>query len=361
MPSIECEKKKNSKVKMGTKVHIVDCTIRDGGYLFDKNSDPEFVKGILQGLVDAGIDYMETGFLQSKVNGETIVYRNSKDVVKYLPRDPKQSTYLGFCDNSRYTAEELDACDGKSFKWLRISFAKHEIEDSLEFCKAAQAKGYRVQFNPMDSISYTAEERVALVAKVNRVKPAVFSIVDTFGAMYMTDLEDIFRQFDSRLDKDIMIGLHSHDNLGLSCALAERMVQLAEETGREVCVDGSLYGMGRGAGNAKTELLADYLNKHCGTQYNVQVLLETIDKYIMPVLSYVHWGYDLPMFICGTKHSHVDNVNHLNRTTDCSITDMFNIIDTLTPQQRTRYGAGYSKTDFSQLDQQYQTYKNNQK
>ena len=45
---------------MGAKVHIVDCTIRDGGYLFDKNSDPEFVKGILQGLVDAGIDYMET-------------------------------------------------------------------------------------------------------------------------------------------------------------------------------------------------------------------------------------------------------------------------------------------------------------
>ena len=315
---------------MGAKVHIVDCTIRDGGYLFDKNSEPEFVKGILQGLVDAGIDYMETGFLQSKVNGETIVYHNSKDVIKYLPADPKKSTYLGFCDNSRYTADELDECDGKSFKWLRISFAKHEIEDS----------------------------RAALIEKVNKVKPAVFSIVDTFGAMYMTDVETIFRQFDSLLDKDIMIGLHSHDNLGLSCALAERMVQLAEETGREICIDGSLFGMGRGAGNAKTELLADYLNKHCGTNYNVQVLLETIDKYIVPVLDHIHWGYDLPMFICGTKHSHVDNVNHLKKTTDCTITDVFNVIDTLTPQQRTRYGAGYSKTDFSQLDQKYQEYKN---
>lgn len=343
---------------MGAKVHIVDCTIRDGGYLFDKNSEPEFVKGILQGLVDAGIDYMETGFLQSKVNGETIVYHNSKDVIKYLPTDPKHSTYLGFCDNSRYTAEELDECDGKSFKWLRISFAKHEIEGSLEFCKAAQAKGYRVQFNPMDSISYTMEERAALIEKVNKVKPAVFSIVDTFGAMYMTDLETIFRQFDSLLDKDIMIGLHSHDNLGLSCALAERMVQLAEETGREICVDGSLFGMGRGAGNARTELLADYLNKHCGTNYNIQVLLETIDKYIVPILDHIHWGYDLPMFICGTKHSHVDNVNHLKKTTDSTITHIFNVIDMLSPQQRTRYGAGYSKTDFSQLDEKYKEYKN---
>lgn len=344
---------------MGAKIHIVDCTIRDGGYLLDKNSNPEFIKGIFQGLVNAGIDFMETGFLQSKVNGESLVYHNSKDVIKYLPQDSKHTTYLGFCDNSRYTAEELDVCDGKSFKWLRISFAKHEIEDSLKFCKAVQDKGYSVQFNPMDSISYTMEERAELIGKVNELKPSAFSIVDTFGAMYMTDLEEIFKQFDELLSKDIMIGLHSHDNLGLSCALAERMVQLAQKTNREICIDGSLFGMGRGAGNAKTELLADFLNKHCDTHYNIQVLLETIDKYILPVRNHIHWGYDLPMFICGTKHSHVDNVNHLNEVTNCSITDVFNVIETLTPQQRTRYGAGYSKTDFSQLDKIYNEYKKN--
>lgn len=342
---------------MGAKVHIVDCTIRDGGYLFEKNSTPEFVKGVLQGLVDAGIDYVETGFLQSAVGGETLVYHDSKDAIKYLPKDNKETTYLGFCDNSRYSPDELDACDGNSFKWLRISFAKHEIEDSLKFCQAAQKKGYMVQFNPMDSISYAEEERASLIEKVNKIKPAVFSIVDTFGAMYMTDLESIFKQFDRLLDNDIMIGLHSHDNLGLSCALAERMVQLAEESGREICIDGSLMGMGRGAGNAKTELLADYLNKHCGKSYNIQVLLETIDKYIVPAQTQVHWGYDLPMFICGTMHSHVDNVNHLKKTTDCSITDVFNVIETLNPQQRTRYGKGYSKTDFSQLEEKYQEYK----
>ena len=342
---------------MKSKVHIVDCTIRDGGYLFDKNSAPEFVKGIIQGLVDAGIDYLETGFLQSKVSGESIVYHNSKDVIKYLPEDAKQTTYLGFCDNSRYTPEELDECDGKSFKWLRISFAKHEIEDSLYFCKAAMDKGYTVQFNPMDSISYTMEERAALIEKVNKVKPAVFSIVDTFGAMYMTDLVTIFRQFDELLDKDIMIGLHSHDNLGLSCALAERMVELSEETGREICIDGSLFGMGRGAGNAKTELLADYLNKHCGTNYDIPVLLETIEKFIVPVLDHIHWGYDLPMFVCGTKHSHVDNVNHLRKTQQSNITDIYNVIEMLSPQQRTRYSAGYSKTDFSQLEDKFNEYK----
>ena len=342
-------------------VRITDCTIRDGGYLLNKNSNPEFVKGLLQGMVEAGIDFIETGFLQTKVNGETIVYHDSTDIEKYLPKDKAHSEYLGFCDNSRYSIDNLDDYTGKSFKWLRISFAKHEIDESLQFCKAATQKGYLVQFNPMDTISYTDEERTELIKKVNAIKPASVSIVDTFGAMDMLDLVHIFKQFDSMLDKDICIGLHSHDNLGLSCALAERMIELSEETNRDIIVDGSLFGMGRGAGNAKTELLADYINKHCNGHYDLRKLLEIIDKYIVPLTKNIEWGYNLPMYVCGTKHSHVDNVYHLIKQYDCSANEMFDLVESLSPQQRTRYGTGYSKTDFTVLDDAYRKYKEGQK
>ena len=338
-------------------VQITDCTIRDGGYLFNKNSDPDFIKGIMKGLADAGIDFVETGFLQTNVSGETLVYKDSVDARKYLPKDRKKTQFLGFCDNSRYSLDKLDEFDGKSFKWLRISFAQHEIDSSIEFCVGAKKKGYLIQFNPMDSISYTDEARANLIEKVNKVKPASFSIVDTFGAMDMKNLIHIFKQVDDLLYKDIKIGLHSHDNLGLSCALAERMIELAEDTGRDIIVDGSLFGMGRGAGNAKTELLADYINKYCGGQYDLQVLLETIDRYITPVLRNIHWGYDLPMYVCGTMHSHVDNVYHLKKTYNCTANEMFDVIGSLLPQQRTRYGTGYSKTDFSVLDKTYEDYK----
>lgn len=338
-------------------IQITDCTIRDGGYLFNKNSNPEFVKGIMKGLAEAGIDFVETGFLQTNVTGETLVYADSVDARKYLPENRKNTQFLGFCDNSRYSLENLDDYDGKSFKWLRISFAQHEIDAAIDFCKGAKEKGYLVQFNPMDSISYTYEERSSLIEKVNEAKPAAFSIVDTFGAMDMTDLVSIFRQVDSLLDKNIRIGLHSHDNLGLSCALAERMIELAEESGRDIIVDGSLFGMGRGAGNAKTELLADYINKHCGGHYDLQKLLETIDTYIIPILGEVHYGYDLHMYVCGTKHSHVDNVYHLKKAYNCTANEMFDVVEALSHQQRTRYGTGYSKTDFSALDKIYYDYK----
>ena len=338
-------------------VQITDCTIRDGGYLFNKNSDPDFIKGIMRGLVEAGVDFVETGFLQTNVTGDTLVYKDSADASRYIPNDKGNTQFLGFCDNSRYTLDNLDEYDGKSFKWLRLSFAQHEIDEAIAFCVGAKEKGYNVQFNPMDSISYTDKEREALIEKVNRIQPSSFSIVDTFGSMDMVDLVNIFKQVNSLLDKRIKIGLHSHDNLGLSCALAERMIELSEDSERDIVVDGSLLGMGRGAGNAKTELLAHYINKHCGGQYDLSKLLETIDKWIIPKLDEIYWGYDLPMYICGTKHSHVDNVYYLKKSYNCTANEMFDVIEMLSPQQRTRYGVGYSKTDFSMLDKTYKEYK----
>lgn len=338
-------------------IRITDCTIRDGGYLFNKNSEPNFIKGVMKGLADAGIDFVETGFLQTNITGETLVYANSVDARKYLPDEKGSTQFLGFCDNSRYSADNLDPYDGKSFKWLRISFAKHEIDASIEFCHRAQDMGYIVQFNPMDAVSYTDDERVILIEKVNMIKPGSMSIVDTFGAMYLEDLHHIFKQMDSLLDKDIAIGLHSHDNLGLSTALAETIIMLAEKSGRDVIVDGSLFGMGRGAGNASTELLASYLNKHYGTNYNIPILLDTIQKYIQPLRDHIHWGYNLPMFVCGTEHAHVDNVYYLQKHADCTAREMYEVMRTMPVSQRTRYGTGYSKTDFTNLQRAFEEYK----
>ena len=337
-------------------VQITDCTIRDGGYLLDKDSPADFVRGVMKGLAEAGIDFVETGYLQDKVNGESLVYRDAADARKYIPADRGRTEFLGFCDNSRYSVSSLNDYDGQSFKWLRISFARHELDSALTFCSTAQAKGYTVQFNPMDALSYSDSEREMMIHMVNAVRPGAVSIVDTFGAMYLDDLTRIFRHIDALLDEGIKIGLHSHDNLGLSCALAETMVMLASESGRDILIDGSLYGMGRGAGNAQTELLADFLNKKCGGDYDIPVLLDVIEKYIMPLKRTLRWGYDAAMFICGTQHAHVDNVIHLQAGAACSARSMYEILGSMSPEGRTRYGIGYSKTDFTLLDQAKEAY-----
>lgn len=330
-------------------IKISDCTIRDGGYLANKNFTEKFVKGVIEGLVSAGIDYIETGFLQDKVGGESIVYKNSADVQKYIPSNRGKSSFVGFCDNSRYSVKNLDDYDGKSFENLRISFAKHECEDALAFCAAAKQKGYRVFVQPMDAPGYNEAERRDLVLAVNEIMPEAFAIVDTFGTMHLSELCTIFRQVDKLLHKNIKVGLHTHNNLNLSNALVEQLIDMAVESDRSVSVDGSLMGMARGAGNACTEVIAHFLNTKYDKSYNMSALLKTIEKYIIPMMSVADWGYSVPMFVCGATSSHVDNISYLSKNSNADFETMYRVLESMSIDKRKRYGVGYSKSDFTAL------------
>lgn len=338
-------------------IQIADCSLRDGGYVGNKNFSKEFIDGVMAGLVKAGIDLIETGFLQTNVTGESLVYGDSKDVRKNIPKEKGTSEFVGFCDNSRYSIENLDDFDGQAFTTMKISFAKHEWEDALVFCARAKEKGYKVFVQPMDANGYTREEREKMLLEVNKIQPAAFAIVDTFGAMHLDDLVRNFQHIDSILNKDIKIALHTHNNLCIANALAEELISLCVDANRSVVVDGSLLGMARGAGNSCTEAIASYINSRFGEKYNISALLETIEKYIVPVKAKNNWGYDVPMFICGMEGAHVDNISYLENHTDCDYKDMYQVIEKLTPGERKRYGVNYSKTDFSLLEKAMRDYK----
>lgn len=334
-------------------IQINDCTIRDGGYLLAKNSPKEFIEGVFKGLISGGVDVIENGFLQNVFNGESLVYASVEEAKKFMPEGSSASNFTGFCDNSRFSIEKLDRNNGQAFDYLKISFAKHEADEALDFVVAAKNKGYKVFANPMDAPSYSIKERSEMIKKINKIEPYAFSIVDTYGTMYLEDLRAIFKQIDRELDKSIHVGLHSHNNLQLSNALAELMIDLAVEADRDIVVDCSLYSMGRGAGNASTEVIASYLNQRHGKNYNLEAIFETIETYIIPCISNSevnNWGYDLSMFVCGIFGSHVDNVFHINKQSNLPASKLYKTISLLDESARKRYGKNYSKTDFSKLD-----------
>jgi len=340
------------------KVQINDCTIRDGGYLLEKNLPNEYVHSVIDSLVSAGIDIIEIGFLQNETNNDSIVYNNSVGSRKYLPKNADASRFTGFCDNSRYSIEKLDNKDGKSFEYLRISFAKHESKEALIFVSEAKKKGYKVFANPMDAPSYDSDERSKMISEVNKIRPYAFSIVDTFGSMHLDELQSIFTQIDRKLDKKIKIGLHTHNNIQLANALSEVMIGLAVESDRDIVIDGSLYGMGRGAGNASTEVIASYLNEKYNKEYDLGMLFDTIEKYIIPHKDSLKWGYNLQTFICGKTRSHVDNISYLKKKGQYSAKALLHIISSLELSKRKRYGPNYSKTDFTDLEIAYKNYLN---
>lgn len=53
------------------------------------------------------------------------------------------------------------------------------------------------------------------------------------------------------------IGFHSHNNLQMSFALSQDFIDMSQGL-RDIVVDSTMAGMGRGAGNTNTELVMQY-------------------------------------------------------------------------------------------------------
>ena len=47
-----------------TNVHVLDCTLRDGGYINDWNFGDENAKEIVTQLSSTGVEYVEVGFIK---------------------------------------------------------------------------------------------------------------------------------------------------------------------------------------------------------------------------------------------------------------------------------------------------------
>ena len=106
-------------------VELLDCTLRDGAYLLNKQFGDDNISGIISGLVETKIDWIEMGFLQNEGFGEgKTVFRNSKDAEKYMPSTCGRSHFTAFADISRYSIENLDVCTGNLLKLSGLAFLK---------------------------------------------------------------------------------------------------------------------------------------------------------------------------------------------------------------------------------------------
>lgn len=185
-----------------------------------------------------------------------------------------------------------------------------------------------------------------LAEEMNQINPVAVSVVDTFGAMYQEDLERIVHVLNEKLNPQIRLGFHSHNNQQLSFALTMHFVELLQRTDRGCIVDASLCGMGRGAGNATTELVANYLNlkQHCN--YDMNQIMDAIDMYMQYFQENYTWGYSTPYFIAGMYCCHVNNIAYLLKNHRTNALDMRNIIESLSPEERRKY-------DYDLLEEKY--------
>lgn len=318
---------------------LLDCTLRDGSHMNKGEFGQETITGSIEKLVEANIDIIEVGFMwDSPQNIDTNRFYSMADVKRILPEKLGNSK-ISVMIEKQDLLDHIEDCDG-TIEYIRVIFKRHLVDWAVDTVKELKKKGYKCFMNPVNSSVYSDDEYIELIKKVNSAKPYAMSIVDTFGVMRMDELVRRYMLVENNLDKDITIGVHLHENLGLAYAMAQKIVEIANPK-RSVVIDGSLLGMGRDPGNLKIEQIAEYMNYHFGTDYKLSQIYDAINKYIEPIKAKVNWGFALPYAMSAYYRLHRTYPEYLMGKSDLSYNDIDIILSKIELSEAEYYNEKY--------------------
>lgn len=294
-------------------IKIVDCTIRDGGLMNDHQFDYAIVKAVYKACAEAGIDYMELGYKASKRIYSTSEYGPWKfcteDDLRRVIGDNQTSLKLSAMADAERTDyhEDILPRDQSVLDMIRVATYIHQIPVALEMVKDAHDKGYETAVNIM-AVSTVPELELdgALELLAESEADAIY-LVDSFGALYSEQVHyfmDKYLRFAAPRGKTV--GMHAHNNQQLAYAnTIEAIVKGAN------MLDGSMAGLGRGAGNCPTELLIAFLHN---PKYRLRPVLQCIQEHVEPLRAQLLWGFDIPYMITGMLNQHPRSAIKFNTT-----------------------------------------------
>lgn len=323
------------------KVHILDCTLRDGGYCNQWRFGFENTKKIISGLLEANIDIVECGFLTEKItyDKECTKFVTIDDISTVIPTDRSGKLFVAMMNYGDYNLEHLPEYDGSSIDGVRVAFHKKNLNAALDACQEVKKKGYKVFVQAMVSLSYSDEEFLSMLQRVNEMEPYAFYIVDSFGMMKGKDLTRLFYLVEHNLKENIWIGFHSHNNMQLAYSNAQTLVNV--HTKHNLIMDSSVYGMGRGAGNLNTELFVEYLNENTGTNYELKPLLNIIDEILNDFYQRNYWGYSLSNYLSASHNAHPDYAGYLDDKKTLTVENINEIFDMMEDERKLSFDKKY--------------------
>ena len=336
---------------MDKRIKLLDCTLRDGGYVNDFRFGKQNIQGIIKKLSDASVDVIECGFLRSGAfDPDCSLFGSVAAVKEVIGQKNPNLMYVAMIQYGKFSMEELEDYDGTSIDGIRLTFHEHEIGEAFQQGAEIIRKGYKLFMQPVGTTTYTDEALLKLIAQINQLRPYAFYMVDTLGIMYKNDLLRMYYLVDHNLDKSVVVGFHSHNNLQLSFANAQELMQL--NSARELIVDASIYGMGRGAGNLNTELVTQYINANFGLRYDNIQILEIIDEYIRPLSLQYTWGYETAYYISAVSGCHPNYAAFLLDKQTLHVQDIHKILSSMAQEKRSLFDKDY-------IAELYLTYMNN--
>lgn len=271
---------------------ILDCTFRDGGYYTNWNFDKKLSDIYFKSFNELPVDYLEIGYRcipGSDFFGEYYycppyvlerinIMSNKKLVIMLDEKNLKK-------ENIR---KLLIPCVGL-ITMIRLAVDPKNFERALILAEEVKTMGFEVGFNVMYMSTWKNEKVFLDNIKYVEGIADYFYMVDSFGGVYPNDVKETIEIVRSRVNTTL--GFHGHNNLEL--ALVNSLT--AVENGVEI-IDTTITGMGRGAGNLKTELLLTVLNSLNGLEVDFNALCKVSDSFGLLQKEY-DWGTNIPYMV----------------------------------------------------------------
>lgn len=323
-------------------IKLLDCTLRDGGYVNDWEFGHNNLVSIFERVVEANVDIIEVGFLDERRNFDInrSIMPDTDCVEKiYGKLNRKNTMVVGMIDYGTCGLDNISECKDSYLDGIRVIFKKHLREDAMKFCKALKDKGYKVFSQLVSVTSYSDEEMMDLIRLANEVEPYAVSMVDTYGLMHQNNLIHYFDLLNENLKPEIGIGYHGHNNFQMG--YANCIAMLDKKIDREMVVDGTIYGMGKSAGNAPIELIAMHMNNSLGKDYQISQFLEAIDANITQFYKPATWGYNMFFYLAASNECHPNYVTDLMNKRTLSVKSINELLSMLEGEKKLLYDKEY--------------------
>lgn len=283
-------------------IKVLDCTIRDGGLMNDSKFDRQTVRKVYESICRAGLDYVELGYRNSKAMFDPAEYGPwrfcDEEDLKWVTDgiDPGDTKLAVMQDAHKASPDDVQACEDSLVDLIRVATYVKDVDKAILLANSAHEKGYETTINIM-AISHEGppemDEALRQIEEETQVQ-AVY-IVDSFGALYSEQVHYLVERYGMSV-KSKEIGVHFHNNQQLAYAnTIEAVIKGANY------LDGTLYGLGRAAGNCPLELLLGFLKN---PKFNLVPLLDAIGSVIMPLRDEFQWGYTIPYMLTGIRDEH---------------------------------------------------------
>ncbi len=285
---------------------VLDCTIRDGGLMNDHHFTDDFVKAVYETCVEAGVDYMEIGYRNSKEmfpKGQFGPFRhsNEEDIRKIAGDHDPETTGLKLAimaDAGKSDwAEDILPASESVVSMVRVACYVEQIPETVEMLCDAHEKGYETSCNIM-AISTVKEVEIDQALEVLIKTPVgTICVVDSFGALYREQVDMLIRKYMEAVSgTGKEVGIHAHNNQQL--AFANTLEALILGANR---VDATVDGLGRGAGNCPLELLLGFLRN---PKFKIRPVYKLLEDHFVKLRGELTWGPLIPYNITGQHNQH---------------------------------------------------------